>query len=184
MQTRDLKVTDGAAIGAWIEPGLGGEFGAVTLQVPKGYEAYVRIFHAAGPAGGKPIRWAEVAEAMGRTAHREMQWESLIAGSSEWDGQAPNTGWIDVDDLDALCEILASHTSNPDQLLLRPLHHRMLGGVFRGRRAKAPSQAPLWSRPHRARRPTVSCRSDRARLVQIEFGPGDFLRPERRRAIA
>src|SRR4029078_4879654 len=96
------------------EAALGGDFGAVTLQVPKGYEAYVRIFHPAGPAGGKSIRCAEVAEAMGRTAHREMQWESLIAGSSEWDGQAPDTGSMDVDDLDALCEILAAHTSNPD----------------------------------------------------------------------
>lgn len=113
METRDLRVTDGAVAGAWIEPGLGGDFGAVTLQVPKGYEAYVRIFHPAGPAGGKVIRWAEVAEAMGRTAHREMQWESLVAGSSEWDGQAPNTGWIDVYDLDVLCEILTTHTTNP-----------------------------------------------------------------------
>lgn len=73
MQTGDLKITDGPAAGAWIEPGLGGEFGAVTLQVPKGYEAYARIFHPAGRPGGKPIRWSDVAKATGRTAHREMQ---------------------------------------------------------------------------------------------------------------
>lgn len=89
MQTRDLRVTNGASAGAWIETGLEGDFGAVTLQVPKGYEAYGRIFHPAGHPGGKPIRWAEVAEAVGRKAHREMQWESLIAGSSEWEGQEP-----------------------------------------------------------------------------------------------
>lgn len=43
-----------------------------------------------------------------------MQWESLIAGS-KWQGQEPMTGWIDVDDLDTLCEILAPHTTDPRQ---------------------------------------------------------------------
>jgi hypothetical protein len=40
MHSDDLEVIDGAAAGAWIKPRLGAEFGAVTLQVPKGYEAY------------------------------------------------------------------------------------------------------------------------------------------------
>jgi len=114
MQAGDLKVMDGAAAGAWIRPALGSEVSRVADQVPQIYEAYVRIFHPAVLAGGKPVRWAEVAEAMARTAHREMQWESLIAGSSEWEGQAPMTGWMDVDELDSLCEILAPHTTSPD----------------------------------------------------------------------
>jgi hypothetical protein len=113
MQTQDLKIVDGGAAGAWIEQGLGGDFGAVTLQVPEVYEAYARIFHPASDRESNRVRWAEVAEARGKTAHREMQWESLVAGS-EWDGQEPMTGWIDVDDLDALCQILAAHTTEPD----------------------------------------------------------------------
>ena len=115
MQTGDLKVTDGAVAGAWIRPELGSEISRVADQVPQVYEAYVRIFHPAGRAGGKPIRWHEVADTMGRVAHREMQWESLVAGSSEWEGRAPMTGWMDVDELDALCAMLAGHTTNPDQ---------------------------------------------------------------------
>ena len=67
MQTRDLKVTDGAAAGAWIRPRLGSEISRVADQVPDGYEAYVRIFHPAGhpavsPSGGlkSPRPWAEL----------------------------------------------------------------------------------------------------------------------------
>jgi hypothetical protein len=44
MQNGDLQVTDGAVAGAWIMTGLGEEFGAVVLEVPKGYEAYARYF--------------------------------------------------------------------------------------------------------------------------------------------
>lgn len=112
MQTRDLKVTNGAAAGAWIKPGLGGEFGAVSLQVPTVYEAYARIFHPAYDPGSKPVRWAEVAEAMGTAVHCEMQWEALTAGS-EWEGLVPGIGGMDFFDLDALCEILAVHTAEP-----------------------------------------------------------------------
>jgi hypothetical protein len=112
VQTRDLKITEGAAAGAWIEPRLGGEFGAVTLQVPKGYEAYARIFHPIGDYGGKPMRWAEVAKLVARTPHREMQWEELAVGT-HWYGEGPLTEGMDFFDLDALCEILSARTADP-----------------------------------------------------------------------
>jgi hypothetical protein len=118
----DLKVIDGAAAGAWIEPRLGGEFGAVTLQVPKGYEAYARVLHPASDRDGNPVRWAEVAEACGTSAHREMQWDALTgspdpcaAWGSRWSGNRPLTGAMDTDELDALCEILSAHTADSGQ---------------------------------------------------------------------
>lgn len=114
----DLCVTDGASAGAWIKPRLGGKFGAVTLQVPKGYEAYARVFHPAWDPDGKPVRWAEVADALGSTAHREMQWHALVGSSdptgftgSKWTGGDPSLGEMDPPVLDALCEILAVHTA-------------------------------------------------------------------------
>lgn len=113
MQTRDLKVTDGAAAGGWIKPGLGGEFGAVSLQVPTLYEAYARIFHPAYDRESKPVRWTDIAKARGRAAHRRMQWETLTAGA-EWESPVPSIGEMDLADLDALCELLAAHTTNPD----------------------------------------------------------------------
>jgi hypothetical protein len=125
----DLNVTDGASAGAWIKPRLGGEFGAVTLQVPEGFEAYARIFHPASDSDGKPVRWAEVADTVGATVHREMQWHALLglpgpeklrgyygpsAGvDSKWVGYDPSVGAMDLETLDALCEILATYTEDP-----------------------------------------------------------------------
>jgi hypothetical protein len=82
--------------------------------VPEIYEAYARVFHPAYDREMKPVRWAEVAEARGTTVHREMQWEALT-GDSKWEGQEPMTGWIDVADLDALCEILVAHTADHER---------------------------------------------------------------------
>lgn len=109
---RDLEVTDGASAGAWIRRALGGEISRVADQVPQIYEAYARIFHPIGDFDGEPRRWAEVAMVMGKTAHREMQWEALVAGSG-WYGDEPLTGAMDFFDLDALCEILSARTADP-----------------------------------------------------------------------
>ncbi len=121
MQSNDLKVTDGAGAGSWIEPGLGGEFGAVTLQVPKIFEAYARVFHPAGDLDGNPVSWTEVAEACGTTPHKEMQWHAIVDqptyqpnDDSKWPGQVPSVGEIDIPLLDVLCEVLAGHTADPN----------------------------------------------------------------------
>lgn len=127
----DLKIVDGAEVGAWIEPRLGGEFGAVTLQVPKDYEAYARVFHPASDGEGNPVGWAEVAKVFGTTAHREMQWHAILGldsadelrGSyepdtpvgSKWAGRDPQLGAMDLETLDALCRVLAAHTAEPRQ---------------------------------------------------------------------
>jgi hypothetical protein len=116
----DLQLTDGASAGAWIEPGLGGEFGAVTLQVPKGFEAYARIFHPARDSEWNPVAWSEVAKFCGTTTHPEMQWHAIVGLSryenfedSKWPGQEPNVGDMDIATLDALGEVLAVHTEDP-----------------------------------------------------------------------
>jgi hypothetical protein len=117
---KTLTVVDGARAGAWIKPRLEGEFGAITLQVPKGFEAYARVLHPASDAEWNPIRWADVAKACGTAVHREMQWHAIVGLSepknyrnSRWSGQDPATGSMGIDDLDALCEILTAHTTDP-----------------------------------------------------------------------
>jgi hypothetical protein len=112
MQTQDLEITDGAAAGAWIAQGLGSEIDSVAEQVPQVFEAYARVFHPAYTWELEPVRWAKVAETMGATAHREMQWDALV-GKSGWGGQVPLAGVMDFFDLDALCEVLARHTADP-----------------------------------------------------------------------
>jgi hypothetical protein len=129
MQSDDLKVIDGAAVGAWIRPRLGGEFGAVTLEVPKDFEAYARVFHPAWDTEGNPISWTEVAKACGTVPHREMQWHAILGlvdadelggsysgndpNGARWAGSDPPIGSMDIQTLDALCEILAVHTGDP-----------------------------------------------------------------------
>src|SRR6188472_418011 len=120
MVGRDLEIADGLAAGAWIGPRLGREFGAVTLQVPKDFEAYARVFHPASDSEGHPVSWADVAKACGTTPHREMQWHAILGladadelqGAAKWAGSDPSMGAMDIETLDALCGILAGHTAD------------------------------------------------------------------------
>lgn len=119
---KDLEVIDGAEAGAWIVPRLEGGFGGkVKQRVPNGYEAYVRVMHPTSDSDGNPVTWAAVASALGRIAHREMQWHRLAGASdsyaitgSEWGGGNPETGELEPASLEVLCRILASHTAEPE----------------------------------------------------------------------
>jgi hypothetical protein len=117
----DLKVVDGAAAGAWIEPGLGGEFGAVSLQVRQFFEAYARVFHRPHDTEGNPVTWAEVARRLGSAAHAAMQWHQLVGSSdsyaqngSRWEGRNPELGEMEIEELDHLCRALVEHTVDPE----------------------------------------------------------------------
>jgi hypothetical protein len=131
VRSDNLKVINGAAVGAWIKPRLGGDFGTVTLEVPRGFEAYARVFHPAFDPQGNPVSWAKVANACGTIPHRQMQWHAILGldevdqlGDSygpndpnrpKWAGSNPQTGAMDLDKLDVLCKILASHTVDPER---------------------------------------------------------------------
>lgn len=113
---------DDVSPGAWIEATLGGEFGAVTLQVPRGYAAYARICHPAEDGDGRPVSWSEVARATGRTAHPLMQWHALVGSwdslnfrDSLWDGRAPHRGDLAPRPLAALSALLAAYTDAPER---------------------------------------------------------------------
>jgi hypothetical protein len=115
----DLRVTDDASPGEWIAPRLEGEFGAVTLAVPSGYEAYARICHPPSDREGRPVSWSEVARVTGRRAHPLMQWHALVGSwdpldftGSLWPGHDPPRGDLAPRPLEALCEPLAEHTTD------------------------------------------------------------------------
>lgn len=109
---KTFTLVDGARAGAWIKPRLGGEFGAVTRYVPEGFEAYARVFHPAADSEYKPVRWADVAKARDKVAHREMQWHAL--GRPPDPVRDPSVGAMDLDELKVLCEILVDHAREPD----------------------------------------------------------------------
>lgn len=118
MSTGALEITDEVSAGAWIEPRLRGEFGAVGLQLPSDYAAYARICHPPSDAGGNRVRWSQVAEATGRVAHPSMQWHVLVGSSdhlsfegSLWPGKHPERGNLAPDLLQALCDVLATQTA-------------------------------------------------------------------------
>ena len=115
---RDLRVSDDVTPAAWIAPRLGGDFGAVTRTVPRGYDAYARICHAVADAGGRAVSWSEVAAAMGAQAHRLMQWHALVGSAdplnrtgSLWHGSDPELGNLEPEALVALCALLGDHTT-------------------------------------------------------------------------
>ena len=117
----DLKAVNGGAAGAWIGPALAGDFGAVTNQVPKLFEAYARVFHPARDDEGNAVTWAEVAKRLDRVAHPEMQWHQIVGTAdtfgikgSNWPGQIPSLGEMEIADLDRLCAVLSENTADPE----------------------------------------------------------------------
>jgi hypothetical protein len=122
MQAGDLRISTDASAGEWIAPRLGGEFGAVTLAVPSGYEAYARICHPAGDREGRPVSWSQVAQVTGRVAHPLMQWHALVGSpdslnftGSLWPGCDPTRGDLAPQPLQALCKLLTRHTADAER---------------------------------------------------------------------
>jgi|SRR6476646_2552692 len=149
MAGSELTQVDGAAVGAWIEPGLDGFGGKVKQQVPRVYEAYARIFHPASDQEGNAVSWGAVAEALGTTAHREMQWHAIVGTAdcsnfegSRWPGGNPNLSELDDEPLAALCAILAQHTGTPEHCYFGvSTIHAGVGEEY--------SRAPLFRLPQR-----------------------------------
>ena len=98
----------------------------VSAIVPTGFEAYVRVFHpvpamASGlVAKQEPVTWADVAARTGAVMHPLAQYDAIAgvprsakrerAGVGE-----PRTGHLEPDALNALCAVLARHTSTPER---------------------------------------------------------------------
>jgi hypothetical protein len=63
-----------------------------------------------------------------------MQWYSLLGAKlyddSKWPGSPPSTGGMDLDELDALCEILALHTTDPKRCFFGLTTIRGWEGMF------------------------------------------------------
>ena len=103
----------------------------VLSVVPSGFEAYARVFHPAekvtytSPDWAEwqiePVRWTEVAELTGRTAHQTMQWASLNNENSFIDDESalkvgdvwvrgPEVGNLPIEVAQALWPLLEPHT--------------------------------------------------------------------------
>ena len=117
----------------WFVDGLEPDWSVCTC-VPRGFEAYARIFHPAwrlrleeGVVVREPVTWAAVAAVTGRTVHRRMQWRQIIGRGrpeepirDQWlaDGETvfddPDEGTLPQSVATRLCEILLPHTQAPE----------------------------------------------------------------------
>jgi hypothetical protein len=147
----DYQSAPDAAPASWVIEGLRGFAQSVLSLVPEGFEAYARIFHPAGNGDPEvPVRWRDIAQANGRTAHRMMQWPS-ITGSFRfcesnsqpgvWD-HAPGEGSLPEPLVPVLTSVLARHTGTPG---------RCWFAVWDGWGALEPGvrEAPVFDLPHR-----------------------------------
>jgi hypothetical protein len=85
----------------------------VASVVPRGFAAYVRIFHSV-PGTSGPRKWSDVAEATGRTMHPLAQWKRISRGGDavdRWD--SPPEGVPSPELLTRLVSTLGAVTSDP-----------------------------------------------------------------------
>jgi hypothetical protein len=117
-------IPDSADEARWVTEGVTGFAESVLSLVPRGFEAYARIFHPAVPGGffenlrtGQvPMTWSEVAAIKGTRAHRAMQWPSLVRtyrSESIFPDVEPGMGFLPLPVAEVLVEILKRQTDAP-----------------------------------------------------------------------
>ena len=106
---KDVTESTWIELDSWV--GMGST--KVTAIVPRGFAAYVRVFHPV-PSSSGPRGWSEVAGATGRIMHPLAQWKQISpagAAESRWD--QPPEGEPQSEVLVPLVSILQDFTPNP-----------------------------------------------------------------------
>lgn len=118
--------------GAWIVQALqdqGGDADTANLvagQVPRGYGAYIRIFHPAMDQDGQPVSWTKIAARRGATMHALAQFAALSGigedgvplAEDSWEGEAPGWDGLGAKELRAMAPLLSAHTGTPQMIHL------------------------------------------------------------------
>jgi hypothetical protein len=147
----DYESAPDAAPAAWVVEGLRGFAESVLSLVPAGFEAYARIFHPAWTYEPEaPVRWRDIAQANGRTAHRMMQWPSITGSYRFYQNQSqpgvwdhePEEGSLPETLVPVLTSVLTGYTA---------AQGRCWFAVWDGWGALEPGvrEAPVFEIPHR-----------------------------------
>jgi hypothetical protein len=118
-----VQLCEDVAPAAWLRPALRrwdhGVHHVATL-VPADYPTHGRIFHRGGTRSAG-LRWAEIAAQTGREFNAEAQYAEIVGWRGDADHQSPPEPWIEPehgslrpDECAAVAEVLADHTTTPD----------------------------------------------------------------------
>ncbi|CAM2882596.1 Integral membrane protein [Prescottella defluvii] len=116
---RGLRMVRDVDAGQWIVDRVHGFDHTVASLLPPNFAAYARIFHPAATAGGRSVRWAEVAAANGTTVHPVMEWGSIVGTwdapgqPGVWDDE-PSQGSLPPPTARTLTTILGRFTGTPE----------------------------------------------------------------------
>lgn len=120
MWTNRVRLLRDVSGAAWLGERLAPSWRTVAGTVPTGFDAYARVLHPVDTGDGHQ-RWAHVAEVTGRQVHPAVQWHTLVGapsphahGSDLWQDGEPEQGNLALEPLLALCEVLARHTTTPE----------------------------------------------------------------------
>ena len=114
-----LKLVEDTHRVDWIVDSLTTFAESIYSFVPRGFDAYVRVFHPAY-LEGRPVSWAEIAVANRKQAHPGMVFGAL-SGREEHEVQAgvfdgqPEQGNLPSDLIPPLVEVLSRHTESRER---------------------------------------------------------------------
>jgi hypothetical protein len=105
---------------SWVAPDLRPFADGIGSLVPRVFEAYARLLHPAEGERDSPIRWSAVAAWSGGVVHALAEFEPMArprgpAPSARPYVKPPADGRLAPATLAALCDVLADHTTTPDQ---------------------------------------------------------------------
>ncbi|SCK52519.1 hypothetical protein [Streptomyces sp. WMMB 322] len=113
-QGNRLRHIDDTAPARWVEESARDLSPAVPTPLPAGFEAYARVLHPAEAAGGGFLTWRDIAARSGRDLGAGTRFAE-IAGTVEAE---PRQGSFPEELLPVLCDVLASHTSDPEHCVM------------------------------------------------------------------
>ena len=134
MAERPFTPAESAQPAEWVVERLQGFAVNVLSIIPSGFEAYARVFHPASKVTctadmaqsiSEPLRWADVTELTGRTAHRTMQWANIQGSHPALNDytklkagdvyiEPPEEGGLPLELSQTLWPIFERHTKTPD----------------------------------------------------------------------